>query len=105
MTSSLLTLLLLLPLAYGWTSQRNVVVRSPSFVGGIASKLSVKESGEMDMDNASSVTEMGNGNPCWEDFYDDDCVMTNAASAAFIAAEWIKGMPCAKGMEVSLHYR
>ena len=40
-------------------------------------------------------------NPCWEDLYDDDCVMTNAASARFVAADWIKSMPCGEGIQVS----
>ena len=39
-------------------------------------------------------------NPCWEDIYDDDCVMSNAASASFKAADWIKKMPCWEGHEV-----
>ena len=40
------------------------------------------------------------GNPCWEDLYDDDCVMSNAASASFVAADWIKSMPCGEGIQV-----
>jgi hypothetical protein len=61
--------------------------------------------GEMDdaPSDAPSVTEMDSGNPCWEDLYDDDCAMSNAAAAAFVAGEWIKSLPCAKGLdEVSL---
>ena len=38
-------------------------------------------------------------NPCWQDFYDDDCSMTNIAAAHFVAAEWIKSMPCGAGIE------
>jgi hypothetical protein len=98
MPSYSLTLLLLLPLAYGWTSRSNVV-HSPSFVG-VRSTFSVKVPGEMD--DVPSVTEMDSDNPCWEDFYDDDCAMTNSAAATFVAGEWIKSLPCAKGLEVSL---
>jgi hypothetical protein len=98
MPSSLLTLLLLLPLAYGWTSRSNVV-HSPSFVG-VRSTFSIKVPGEMD--DVPSVNEMDVGSPCWEDFYDDDCAMSNVAAAAFVAGEWIKSLPCAKGLEVSL---
>jgi hypothetical protein len=54
------------------------------------------------MDDVPSVNEIENGNPCWEDFYDDDCAMSNVAAAAFVAGEWIKSLPCAKGLEVSL---
>lgn len=39
-------------------------------------------------------------NPCWEELYDDDCVMENAAAASFIAAKWIKSMPCGEGVQV-----
>jgi hypothetical protein len=94
MQSSLLTFLLLLPLAYGWTSRSNAV-HSPSFVG-----VTSRVPGEMD--DAPSVTELDSGNPCWEDFYDDDCAMSNVAAAHFVAGEWIKSLPCAKGLEVSL---
>ena len=36
-------------------------------------------------------------NPCWQDNYDsdDDCLSTTY-SAAFVAEEWIKSMPCGK---------
>mmetsp|Transcript_7411 Transcript_7411/g.16169 ORF Transcript_7411/g.16169 Transcript_7411/m.16169 type:complete len:135 (-) Transcript_7411:362-766(-) len=36
-------------------------------------------------------------NPCWQDNYDseDDCLGT-VYSAAFVAEEWIKSMPCGK---------
>lgn len=36
-------------------------------------------------------------NPCWQDNYDseDDCLSTTF-SAAFVAEEWIKSMPCGK---------
>lgn len=36
-------------------------------------------------------------NPCWQDNYDseDDCLSTTY-SAAFVAEDWIKSMPCGK---------
>lgn len=40
--------------------------------------------------------------PCWEDLYDDDCVMENAAAAGFVAAKWIKSMPCGEGLQVRM---
>ena len=38
--------------------------------------------------------------PCWQDNYDseDDCLSTTY-SAAFVAEEWIKSMPCGKGAD------
>jgi hypothetical protein len=50
----------------------------------------------------SSAAEETTGNPCWQDIYDDDCSMSNIAAAGFVASQWIKGMPCAAGIEVSL---
>jgi len=41
-------------------------------------------------------------NPCWQDFYDDDCSMSAIYAASFVAKDWIKSMPCASGLEVSL---
>mmetsp|Transcript_28201 Transcript_28201/g.46710 ORF Transcript_28201/g.46710 Transcript_28201/m.46710 type:complete len:132 (+) Transcript_28201:183-578(+) len=38
-------------------------------------------------------------NPCWQDLYDDDCSMESVYAANFVAAKWIKGMPCAAGIE------
>jgi len=38
--------------------------------------------------------------PCWLNIYDDDCSMTSAASANFVAGNWIKSMPCGEGIEV-----
>ena len=97
--------LLILPLAYGWTPQQN---RAPSFVGITASKLMVKKvPSEMDMTGEMDLTgevEMDNGNPCWEDLYDDDCAMSNVAAASFVASEWIKSLPCAEGIEVSFSF-
>lgn len=39
-------------------------------------------------------------NPCWQDFYDDDCSMDHVYQASFVAGEWLKRMPCAEGLEV-----
>lgn len=39
--------------------------------------------------------------PCWQNIYDDDCAMSNANLAFFKASVWVKGMPCAQGIEVS----
>ncbi|GKY95444.1 hypothetical protein MPSEU_000506000 [Mayamaea pseudoterrestris] len=47
----------------------------------------------------STVPEGMTDNPCWQDIYDDDCSMSNIAAAGFVASKWIKGMPCAAGIE------
>jgi len=39
--------------------------------------------------------------PCWQNIYDDDCAMSTANLAFFKASVWVKGMPCAKGIEVN----
>lgn len=41
--------------------------------------------------------------PCWQNIYDDDCAMSNANLAFFKASVWVKGMPCAKGIEVCIY--
>jgi hypothetical protein len=41
-------------------------------------------------------------NPCWQDLYDDDCAMETIFTAQYVAGDWIKKLPCAQGMEVSL---
>ena len=40
--------------------------------------------------------------PCWQNMLDDDCSMGNIYASNFVAAEWIKSMPCGQGIEVSL---
>jgi len=40
-------------------------------------------------------------NPCWQDIWNYDCAMSTVYSAAFIAKDWIKSMPCAAGIAVS----
>lgn len=37
---------------------------------------------------------------CWQNIYDDDCAMSTANLAFFKASTWVKGMPCAEGIEV-----
>lgn len=43
--------------------------------------------------------------PCWQDIWSYDCAMSNAYSAAFIPADWIKKLPCALGLAVRLCYQ
>jgi hypothetical protein len=40
-------------------------------------------------------------NPCWQDIADEDCALSTAYSASFIAKDWIQSMPCAEGIAVS----
>jgi hypothetical protein len=89
MKFSLFLALVLLSRAHGWMTQRTTVPRmdSPTFAAGNGG------SG----DDVSSPTDMQN--PCWQDFYDEDCE-TNFAAASFVASKWIKSMPCGAGIEV-----
>mmetsp|Transcript_16495 Transcript_16495/g.33802 ORF Transcript_16495/g.33802 Transcript_16495/m.33802 type:complete len:143 (-) Transcript_16495:81-509(-) len=50
-------------------------------------------------ETGGSYTVDTSGIPCWQDIYDDDCGMSTIYSAAFIAKDWIKSMPCAAGIE------
>lgn len=34
----------------------------------------------------------------WQDIWNYDCAMSNIYSAAFVAADWIKSLPCATGL-------
>lgn len=49
------------------------------------------------------IPEEAQDNPCWQDLYDDDCD-TSVYAANFVAAKWIKSMPCASGVEVRKRY-
>jgi hypothetical protein len=49
-----------------------------------------------------AAAELEGNNPCWEEFYDDDCAMRNIYSANFVAGKWIKSMPCGQGIEVCM---
>eukprot|EP01083_Nonionella_stella_P013335 37552_1 len=37
-------------------------------------------------------------NPCWQDIWNYDCAMSTVYSAAFVANDWLKTMPCAAGI-------
>ena len=82
-----LSSLLQVVFVHGWTS----IKYSPTATAKSLVKLSA---------TAKSTEE--ESNPCWQDIYDDDCAMSNAFAANFVAGKWIKGMPCAEGIEVGL---
>jgi len=48
------------------------------------------------------TTGVETDDPCWQNMLDDDCSMGNIYASNFVAAEWIKSMPCGQGIEVSL---
>jgi hypothetical protein len=48
----------------------------------------------------NSAAEGAEENPCWQDLYDDDCMMSNVYAASFVASKWIKSLPCGAGLEV-----
>lgn len=35
---------------------------------------------------------------CWQDIWNYDCAMSNIYSAAFVAADWVRSLPCASGL-------
>mmetsp|Transcript_1580 Transcript_1580/g.3485 ORF Transcript_1580/g.3485 Transcript_1580/m.3485 type:complete len:125 (+) Transcript_1580:94-468(+) len=81
-TTSFASLLLLLPQVHAWlpnTQRSKIVTRWWAAHSQKAPEMESK--------------------PCWGDMYDDDCVMENAAAAGFVAAQWIKSMPCGEGIE------
>ena len=43
-------------------------------------------------------------NPCWQDIWNYDCAMSTIYSASFVARDWIKSMPCAAGLAVSVQH-
>lgn len=86
MTRVLIFLLAALPLVQAWT------VGLPRSFFHLSTTL---------LRLTSSPDEEGDQNPCWENLYDDDCTMSNAYAASFVASQWIKSMPCASGVEVS----
>ena len=78
--SCCLAALLLLSSAHGWTCRR---MRSPFAV----TRLSMSSEPKAEDD------------PCWQDLYDDDCSMSSAYSANFVAGKWVKSMPCASALD------
>lgn len=43
-------------------------------------------------------SDAGMDDLCWQDIWNYDCAMSNVYSAAFVAADWIKSLPCASGL-------
>jgi hypothetical protein len=95
----LASLCLLLSFTHGWmtdrgslyvTSRRQEVTSFLSTDGMTPEQNSAAEGAE------SAATE----NPCWQDLYDDDCMMSNVYAASFVASKWIKSLPCGAGLEV-----
>ena len=62
-------------------------------------------SSKSDPSDFSSDVTSKEMNPCWQDFYDDDCSMSTIYGASFIAQDWIKSMPCASGLDVSTNMK
>jgi len=51
-------------------------------------------------DDSFAKTVQDDDKPCWQDIWSYDCAMSNAYSAAFVPAQWIKKLPCALGLAV-----
>lgn len=86
--ASLFALIALLSNAGAWIARPSSLARNTRKIS-LMTRCAAAEN-EIEMD----------GNPCWEDIYDDDCTMSNVFGASFVAADWIKTMPCAQGIEV-----
>jgi hypothetical protein len=84
----LLLVSIVLSFAYGWMPQH---VTPRAFV-----QLEIGKDGPGDTTSSTEMT-----NPCWQDFYDEDCE-TNFAAASFVAAKWIEKMPCGAGIQVGV---
>lgn len=86
MKSTILSSILLLSSANGWTTpRRSLQQRSMVSVSAIL----------------KARTETTN-DPCWQDLSDDDCAMEKVYASYFVVSEWIKSMPCASGLDVSV---
>lgn len=79
---------IVLSFAYGWMPQH---ATPRTFV-----HLDIGKDGPGDTMSSTEMT-----NPCWQDFYDEDCE-TNFAAASFVAAKWIEKMPCGAGIQVGV---
>ena len=70
----------------------------------LQNSLSRKGSADLFATEESSESESftTDTNPCWQDLYDDDCSMSTIYASSFVAKDWIKSLPCANGLEVSI---
>lgn len=83
-----------------------------SFVGCAHGWIEAAKSTHFSLRSSSSIShpltilQVGNSaespNPCWQDMYDEDCAMETIFAAQYVASDWIKKLPCAKGLEASL---
>ena len=79
---SISCLALMLSSAHSWTAQTQTrATTTTSFV------------------RLSMASVPSDDDPCWQDLYDDDCSMSSAYSASFVAGKWVKSMPCASGLD------
>eukprot|EP00979_Chaetoceros_neogracilis_P006282 scaffold1269_cov242-Chaetoceros_neogracile.AAC.3 len=83
---SITILLSLTPTIAAWVSGPSKIARSTSCLRSYQG-LPTPSSDHDDLDN-----------PCWQDIWSYDCAMSNIYSAAFVAGDWVKSMPCASGL-------
>ena len=67
--------------ANAWTSRTGAAVRAPTC-----------------LKSSSAPSPSGAEDTCWQDIWNYDCAMSNIYSAAFVAGDWVKSMPCASGL-------
>ena len=82
-SKSILSTVLLLQLCSvaAWTSRMPTPVRTPTF-----------------LNSSTGASNNDIDNPCWQDIWSYDCAMSTVYSAAFVAGDWVKSMPCASGL-------
>lgn len=78
--------IILLTSAYGWTTPRR----------------SLHQRSLVSVSTILKAKSESTNDPCWQDLSDDDCAMEKIYASHFVASEWIKSMPCASGLEVSV---
>lgn len=101
MNAFLSSLLLLVSPSQAWLQQRQT---SKAFLPNGAVHLILRHADKKGNGNGNGGASVETDDPCWQNMLDDDCSMGNIYSSRFVAADWIKSMPCGEGIEVSQPY-
>lgn len=88
--------------SFGWICYSSRYCLSPPPTGKRSLLLLLRSSSSSDNSQEDHVhLGLDPENPCWQDIADNDCALSTAYSASFVAKKWIKSMPCAEGIAVS----
>ena len=96
--SFVVTVLLASNLTTAWLNSKST--RSLTRTSTRSSQQGVAPFSSSSLFSSSLGDETVDDDPCWEEIFDDDCAMSSVYASAFVAANWIKRMPCAAGIEV-----